>query len=519
MKNEPPNAVYLRQTVLDYCGNPLIEALPPIYSGSDAARLLTFAPPYHEAERELDAHDRIQSVWRLFRYFQPLMTHLDIEQRISVAIRQGYISRNPIKPSYAERLSQGADAVRNKSQYLGDFYTGNTTAVGFTIIGLSGVGKTTGVRRVLSLYPQTIRHTRYNGESLYLNQLVWAKLDCPFDGAIKGLCFDFFGYVDRVLDTDYSKKFSVSRMTVDMALPRMAQIANAHCLGLLVIDEIQHLNQAKSGGQAKMLNFFVTLVNTVGVPVVLIGTAGAMSVLQSEFRQARRSSAQGALVWDRMQNDESWEIMLRAMWKYQWLRKPTPLTDELKNVLYEESQGILDIAVKLYAMAQSKAIADSVETITPQTIREVVSEKLHLVKPMLKALRDGDAKKLAQYEDIRLLDVDAYITAQLARLPGTAEIGDRELRSLEEEAVVKLLEMGIPSKTARSAVKKVIRQSSAGQPLSSVLEKAYRITLNIGDDKPKTAQAVQDGDLREAANDSAYADLKTSGVTADPDEF
>jgi hypothetical protein len=104
-----------------------------------------------------------------------------------------------------------------------------------------------------------------------------------------------------------------------------------------------------------------------------------MSVLQSEFRQARRSSGQGALIWDRMQNDESWEIMLRAMWKYQWLQKPAPLTDELKNVLYEESQGILDIAVKLYAMAQSKAIADCVETITPQTIRDVVGEKLNLV--------------------------------------------------------------------------------------------------------------------------------------------
>jgi hypothetical protein len=520
MKNEPLDAVYLHQSVLDYCGNPLTEALPPVYSGSEAARRLTFAPPYHEAERELPAHDRIQSVWRLFRYFQPLMTHLDIEQRISIAIRQGYISRNPVKPAYAEMLSQGADAVRNKSQYLGDYYTGNTTSVGFTIIGLSGVGKTTGVQRVLSLYPQVIRHTQYYGEPLYLNQLVWAKLDCPFDGSIKGLCFDFFGYIDRVLETDYSKKFSVNRMTVDMALPRMAQIANAHALGLLVIDEIQHLSQAKSGGQAKMLNFFVTLVNKVGVPVVLIGTAGAMSVLQSEFRQARRSSAQGALIWDRMQNDDSWEIILRAMWRYQWLRKTTPLTVELKNTLYEESQGILDIAVKLYAMAQSKAIADGVETITPQIIREVVSEKLHLVNPMLKALRDGDAKKLAQYEDIRLLDVDAYITTQLARLPVPLETGGgKELRSLEEEAIVKLLEMDIPSKAARFAVKKVIRQSSAGQPLSVVVKNAFKIALNMEDGTPRSETVKQDNDLRDNIGNDAYSSLQTSGVTADADEF
>jgi hypothetical protein len=517
---QPQAARYLPQMVNDYKGNPLIEALPPIYLPNEAARLMAFDPCYHEAERELEAHHRAHSVWRLFRYFQPLVVHLDIENSVSTAIRQGYISRNPVTPQYAAALAQGADAVHNRSQYLSDYYTGNTTSVGFTIIGLSGVGKTTGIQRVLSLYPQAIQHTQYSGESLFLNQLVWAKLDCPFDGSIKGLCLDFFAYVDRALGTDYSRKFSVNRMAVNAALPIMAQIANAHCLGLLVIDEIQHLVQAKGGGREKMLNFFVSLVNTVGIPVVLIGTSNAMSVLQSEFRQARRSSAQGALIWDRMQNDTSWEVMLHAMWKYQWLQKPTPLTDDLKNVLYDESQGILDIAVKLYAMAQSKAIADGVETITPKTIREVVGEKLHLIKPMLEALRDGDLKRLAQYEDLRLLGVDDYIRAQIARIPGTIEVGNsNETRALEEQAIVKLLEMDIPSKVACSAVRKIIRQSSAGQPLSTILRKACKIALNMESEKEEINKVEQDGDLRDFEKDNAYESLKTFGVTAAADEF
>ena len=37
-----------------------------------------------------------------------------------------------------------------------------------------------------------------------------------------------------------------------------------------MIDEIQHLSMAKSGGSEKMLNFFVNLVNNVGVPVILV---------------------------------------------------------------------------------------------------------------------------------------------------------------------------------------------------------------------------------------------------------
>ena len=38
-----------------------------------------------------------------------------------------------------------------------------------------------------------------------------------------------------------------------------------YLVGILVIDEIQHLSEAKGGGSDKMLNFFVTLVNTIGL--------------------------------------------------------------------------------------------------------------------------------------------------------------------------------------------------------------------------------------------------------------
>ncbi|MDT3705044.1 MAG: ATP-binding protein [Thermincola sp.] len=123
---------------------------------------------------------------------------------------------------------------------------------------MSGVGKTTAVEKVLSLYPQQILHTKYKGKPLFLTQLVWAKIDCPFDGSLKGLCLSFFAYVDRILGTGYSKKFSSDRMTVDAALPRMAQIATTHCLGLLVIDEIQHLSPGEKrrlGQNAEFLRY------------------------------------------------------------------------------------------------------------------------------------------------------------------------------------------------------------------------------------------------------------------------
>jgi len=35
-----------------------------------------------------------------------------------------------------------------------------------------------------------------------------------------------------------------------------------------------------------------------------------MSILQSEFRQARRGSGQGDMIWERLQNDENFEYCL-----------------------------------------------------------------------------------------------------------------------------------------------------------------------------------------------------------------
>lgn len=72
------------------------------------------------------------------------------------------------------------------------------------------------------------------------------------------------------------------------------------------------------------------------------------------------------------------------------------MTEETKNILYEESQEIIDIAVKLYAMVQVKAITIGNDRFVPRDFHVVAAEKLGLVKPMLDALRAGDKKKIHQ---------------------------------------------------------------------------------------------------------------------------
>ncbi len=141
-------------------------------------------------------------------------------------------------------------------------------------------------------------------------------------------------------------------------IPQMALIAKRHSLGALIIDEIQNISAAKSGGVQKMLNFIMNLINTIGVPVILVGIPEAISVLSSNLMVARRNTGQqGAIIMDFLDNDsDNWNIFINSLWKYQWTSYYTPLTDELNDIMNESSCGIVDVAVKLFDKVQQLAI-------------------------------------------------------------------------------------------------------------------------------------------------------------------
>jgi signal recognition particle GTPase len=486
------NAVYSEQVIEEYNANPLIEALPPVFTEDNVIEQISVFPPFNEMERKLNPSYRVHCVQRLFQYFQPFEIHLDLEQKISRAIRQGYINRNPMNQSEVMMIHERYQAIK-EGKFLQSYKTqAKRTASGFTIIGLSGIGKSTAIERILSFYPQLVKHKKYNNEPFIFTQICWLKLDCPFDGSLKGLCISFFSELDRLLGTSYLNKFGSQRNTMDLMLQRMSHLSSLHGVGLLIIDEIQHLNLSKSGGSDKMLNFFVTLVNTIGIPVILVGTNKAVSILQSEFRQARRGSGQGDMIWGQMPKDETWELFLEGLWEYQWTNDYTPLSPELSDLIYDQSQGILDIAVKLFMLSQVRAIATEEEKITKSNIIKVSKESLRLVQPMLEALRSGTPSKINKYEDIRSIDFDQEVERFKASLDMHEKIRiqkklqeqkrQKTEQSLLEEITLQLLEMDFDPKKVESAIKKVIKKyGDADKP--TALKETVKILIETDDQK------------------------------------
>ena len=50
--------------------------------------------------------------------------------------------------------------------------------------------------------------------------------------------------------------------------------------------------------------------------MILIGTPRALPLLDGAFRQARRASGLGSLMWDRLPAGETWGDFTERMWDY-----------------------------------------------------------------------------------------------------------------------------------------------------------------------------------------------------------
>lgn len=398
-------AQYKKQLIEEFEGNPFIESLPDIKSKEEIIKKIQFKPTIKKQEIELDKELKMNILPRLYKVFQPLPIHVDIWNMINRLIRQGYISRNPFNPTYKKYInSLGDSIINNKFNLDSDENFRNTAQCGL-LIGMSGMGKTTTTQRVLSNIPQVIVHQQYNNVNFNQMQVTWLKLEAPHNGSIKALTLQFFSKLDDLLGTNNMKRYVSSKYSTDILLPLMGQCANSVGLGLLVIDELQHLNK----NSKQVMNYLVALMNSFGVPILLIGTPACYSILQNEMRIARRVTGAGTITFNNMDNDKEFEIFIRGIWKYQWTNENTKLSRELVNKFYEKTQGLSDLVVKLFFYTQIKLIKKGHGQITEELIDKVWDKEFKLINPMINAIKDDNLVNKFKYEDIQKLNIESSI--------------------------------------------------------------------------------------------------------------
>ncbi len=451
MNERPPTEI---PPLPEYDGNPFIERLGPIRTLKAVQDSLNQPPIFMDYDRNRPPEERMHAVLRLLRFSQATVTAREVGLKVDQMIRQGYVGRNPCTTEWYRYAQSCADLERGmveetrrarssgRSQppvekVLDDLAPVNDTSQSCLVVGPPGAGKTHSLALALSAYPQVIVHDY----PMRITQIVWLRVECPPNGSLKGLCGFFFAAVDKALreadfQSDLEKEYR--NRTLHVQLAGMARVANLHAVGILVIDEIQHVKVSRGEGHS-LLNVLVTLRNAIGVSLMMIGTMSALPILQRTFRDARRADGIGSISFSRMAPalipdhlakegqaegmsivpvyGEEFESFVRRMWRWQYTRTRTELSVELLNALYHETQGITDLVIKLFTLCQMALMSISAgreefeEAITPELVEEVAARSFNTVRKFIVALRENDTKALSAFED--LIDYGDWFYAQV----------------------------------------------------------------------------------------------------------
>lgn len=537
------HAVYSSTDLDQYHGNPLIEALPPILKLQQVLEGLAERIDHRPEDVYLDPQRRIHRISQLLDgFFQPLSRHVALETKLSIMLRQGYVGRNMATGDLNTHIQNGYERVQQGDLDVFRFDHVKSTAQSLAFIGCSGSGKTSSLNRILATYPQLIYHEQYN-----FTQIVFLKIDCPYDGSLKSLCHNFFREMDAVLGTDYVRRYVQKRHSIETLIAQMALVASMHAVGLLVIDEIQHLNLKNSGGAEIMLNFFVTLVNEMSLPVVMVGTPKARFLFDADFRSARRAAGFGSILWEPLSKPSEgqeiskteWGAFTRRLWKYQWLTKASSeISEEIQETWYDLSQGIMDVVIKLFVLSQIRAVEKKVERITAPLMKQVYQDELKPIHPMIDALRSGDTSKIARYSDLTIPDIDKKILDLSSLLNSEQDSLDSRPKYRGNDQAIRfhnmLVEMGYESDLLEPLITRVFDENpdlSMKELMPKIIEWYQADAKKPEKKKPQTStvkkkdwHTLDSDDLRflssQASNeDEMYETLEKEGLLFDADHW
>lgn len=389
------DAIYTPTGLAHYDGNPLIEALPAIHEDEAMGELLCNFPEFPTAaEMSLSTKLRAHCVSRISEIVVPMELHLQFEASLSQLIRAGYTARNPFDRDAVAMLHAADDSQLRHCGF-------KSSASSLAIFGLSGMGKTTMLNSVVKTYPQVIVHKQYAGKPLNRTQVVWLKIDCPHDGSPRGLCAAFFAALDAAIGSDYTDRYMKPRASVSMLLQHVSQLSRSFNVGVLIIDELQNLNLLDdTDAKQRILNFFLTLSNDSGIPLVYSGTNSTFKLFSKVVRNARRALGMSDYYFDRFRiDDDEWSALVQTFLVYNWTREQVQFTPELNETLYDLSQGNTDFLAKLMMLTQWYALSND-EKITPALYRKVYERQMIILHKPIEALRSHDPLQIGDFEDM-----------------------------------------------------------------------------------------------------------------------
>ena len=350
-------------------GNPFLESVPEQMDRETFFRRIYGRPSFPPDMADITREERYVCLSYLSGLYIPMDYLYTVYDILLRAIRTTYTTKTML------------DTVR-QMQALRDHGSAGfaTQAQSGSLLGVPGIGKTSAVRRCLSLLPQCITHTEYIGKPFYKKQILYLFVECPADCSIKTLAYSMIAAVDRAIGSEYFRIAArQSRLSASALVTQVKIICLNHGIGLIVVDELQNvISTAEKNRQVKpLIKFLVELVNDTCTSLYFVGTSEADQLFSQQEHLKRRTRGLRLLP---LKPDAAYRTFLEQVWQYQVTPGRMVLTDAAANRIYDHSGGIPSYILQIFQESQAQTLTQGKYCMDEQDIKQAI-ELLSLSVP------------------------------------------------------------------------------------------------------------------------------------------
>jgi len=188
----------------------VINFLPRMKSGNKLLAALEVLPEYNNDICFADVSTRLMALSDIYKIYIPSQMSLEIYSKLYLALLRS-MQKKGTKLAIQQR-NQNYKAIIQQ-EYSG--IIGGSDS--FTIIGTSGIGKSSAISRAITLITE---NKVIETKNPYTNIALCIVVQCPFDSSVKGLLLEILRKVDEILDTksytgNEGDKVTLEEKTID----------------------------------------------------------------------------------------------------------------------------------------------------------------------------------------------------------------------------------------------------------------------------------------------------------------
>lgn len=361
--------------------NKVIKQLPEMLSGENLINKMQVLPKYDRKFRENGSvTERLIKLSDLYNIYIPSQMSIEIYNKLYLGIVRSLQKKG--ETLTIKQYNSTYKTIQNIKNKIGDQnYNGIMGgADSFTIIGTSGIGKSSTISRALNL----IRANYIiEIEKPYTRILPCLIVQCPFDSSVKGLLVEILRKVDEQLGTSYFKSATIgNRTTTDMLIGSVSQICLNH-IGLLVVDEIQNVVNSRNG--KNLIGSLTQIINNSGISICMVGTPESERFFEQAMQLARRSIG---LKYEELNYDSQFKNICTILFSYQYTKKYSEISDQIIESLYQYSGGNISVIISLIHDAQEISLMNGREILDLISLEEAYKKRLSMlcnyIKPEIK---------------------------------------------------------------------------------------------------------------------------------------